>query len=266
VNEPHPHDQRTVDRRDTVPPAEGVGPSSSQPEVAEARSKRRRVRGVLSGAADLIRIVYRDPEHVAERLALHSTQHLAEPARAWAQAALQARPDVSLAEHAEEERIHCAQVARVDGVVSGTPFLFALVPGYLAYLRQETWMGLRTAALYGHDPASLRTAAEMLFLRQVHPNVDAAEAALVRVRDIPMPDKPTARRSLRTWFNSGYTLLVLGGFLSPKGDPGAKVEHSRLKTIAAFAVAAVVLAGSPWADVVTVERLALGSPRAELSS
>ena len=219
MSELHPNDDdRRVDDGGDAHQAGELAPQPAQPEVANRRS-RRRIRGVLSGAADLIRIVYRDPEHVAERLALHSTQHLAEPSRAWAQAALQARPEVSPAVHAEEERIHCAQVARVDGVVAGTPFLFALVPGYLAYLRQETWMGVRTAALYGHDPASLQTAAQMLFLRGVHRSVDAAEEALSRVRDTPMPAKPTARRPLHTWIHSAYTLLVLGGFSLQAATP-----------------------------------------------
>jgi hypothetical protein len=55
----------------------------------------------------------------------------------------------------------------------------------------------------------------MLALRQVHPNADSAEAALVRVRETPMPEHPTERRSLRTLVNSVYAVLVFGGFLSP---------------------------------------------------
>ena len=59
-----------------------------------------------------------------------------------------------------------------------TPFLIALVPGYLAYLREEGRMVLRTAALYGRDPRELETTAEVLALRGVHPTVDVARAAL----------------------------------------------------------------------------------------
>jgi hypothetical protein len=119
------------------------------------------------------------------------------------------------AEIVEELRLQTARVARIDGAISGTPFLIALVPGYLTYLYQEMRMTLRTAALYDRDPRDLRAAGEMLALRGVHPDVERAEAALVTTQHTPMPDRPTQRRSLRTWVDGGYRLLVFGGFLSP---------------------------------------------------
>jgi hypothetical protein len=102
-------------------------------------------------------------------------------------------------------------VARIDGAVSGTPFLIALVPGYLAYLREEGRMVLRTAALYDRDPRELETSAEVLVLRGVHPTVDAARAAVEQVRDVPLPEKPVKRRSVRTWVRSVTVLLIFGG-------------------------------------------------------
>ena len=45
------------------------------------------------------------------------------------------------------------------------------------------------------------------------------------MRDAPLPEKP-ARRPLRVWVRSIYTLLIFGGFLSApseeedKGSPG----------------------------------------------
>ena len=76
-------------------------------------------------------------------------------------------------------------------------------------------MGLRTAALYGRDPATLRTTAEMLALRGVHPHPREAAAALEAVRDAPPPDKPDRRRPLRVWVRSVSALLIFGGFMSP---------------------------------------------------
>ena len=83
---------------------------------------------------------------------------------------------------AEEVRIQTAQVARIDGAVSGTPFLIALVPGYMAYLWQEAVMERRMAALYGHDPRELETCARTLVLRGVHPTIESARSALPRSR------------------------------------------------------------------------------------
>ena len=93
-------------------------------------------------------------------------------------------------------------------------------------------MTMRTAALYDRDPGILRTAAEMLALRGVHPNVESAEAALVSVRGTPIPEKPPERRPLRHWIHSVFLLLVFGGFMSPSS--GESREGARGWIRAAF--------------------------------
>lgn len=211
------------------------------PDEAEAsRGDRGRVKRTLSSWRALARIAYRDPEHVAERLALYGAHNLGEPSLAWAQGVRDARPDVPCAVIADELRTHTAQLARIDGAVSGTPFLIALVPGYLSYLWEEGRMVLRTAALYGRDPRGLETTAEVLALRGVHPTADAARAALDKVRDVPVPDKPEKRRPLRTWVHSVYLLLIFGGFLSAPSDTRAPARHAWLKATVGFLVGAAV--------------------------
>jgi hypothetical protein len=182
--------------------------------TAEPR-KRGRVGRVVSGTRALLRLVYRDPQHVSERITLYSVERLADEASEWATSIRADRPDTPLAHLAEEQRTQTAQIARVDGAVAGTPFMVALVPGYLTYLWQEMRMTLRIAALYDRDPRTLRTAAEMLALRGVHPTVERAEAELTVARDAPLPDRPDQRRPIRNWISSGYSLLVFGGFMSP---------------------------------------------------
>jgi hypothetical protein len=186
-------------------------PSPAEEQTGRARG---RIRQVVAGTRGLIRVAYRDPEHVAERLTLFAVDRLADPSRDWATAALAARPGVPAAELAEELRIKSAGVARIDGAISGTPFFIALAPGYMSYLWQEMRMTLRTAALYGRDTRDLRTAAEMLALRGVHPDVDTAHAALTVVQETPMPARPPQRRPFRHWVHSVFLLLVFGGFLS----------------------------------------------------
>ncbi|MGB0091974.1 MAG: hypothetical protein WBP81_05515 [Solirubrobacteraceae bacterium] len=131
-------------------------------------------------------------------------------------------------------------MARIDGAISGTPFLIALIPGYLSYLREEGRMVLRTAALYGRDPRALETSAEVLSLRGVHPTVDAARAALEKVRDVPLPDKPVDRRSVRTWVRSVYVLLIFGGFLSAPSDVRDETAHPWLKASVGFLIGAAI--------------------------
>jgi hypothetical protein len=180
---------------------------------------------------------YRDPEHVAERFALHSTRRLAEPSREWAQMVRHERPDVPRAVIAEEQRTKSARAAAIDGAVAGSPFLIALVPGYIAYLRQEARMLLRTAALYDRDPRTPEVTAQILALRGVHTTNDAARSALLEVQAATLPEKPTKRRPLRTWVRAGYVLLILGGFLSGSTGENKQASHPRLKTAVACLVA-----------------------------
>src|SRR3954452_14559461 len=217
----------------TVPDA----PTQVEP-AQEEQDGRGHVRRALGGTKELARIAYRDPAHISERLTLHATQNLAESSRQWAEHALRDRPDATPAEIADELRDQSVKIARIAGAVAGTPFFIALVPGYLSYLWQEARMGLRTAALFGHDPGTMRTAAEMLTLRGVHPTVQDAEAAL---RDVESAPPPVAeRRSLRTWFNSVRYVLIFGGFLAAptkKVRPGGAREYLRLGAGAVFAFA-----------------------------
>jgi hypothetical protein len=169
---------------------------------------------------ELIRIVYRDPEHICERMTLFASHRLAEPSREWAQQIRAADPRADLREIANGLGTQSARIARIEGAVAGTPFYVALVPGYINYLWQEVRMTLRLAALYGRDPSTLRTATEALWLRGVYPSQEAAEAGLLAVQAQPLPQRPTTRRPLRMWIRSVRRILVFGGFLSPpSGTP-----------------------------------------------
>jgi hypothetical protein len=210
------------------------------PERTTERSHGR-VAGAALRSRDLLRVVYRDPEHVSERMALYAADRLAEPSRVWAEEKLRDNPDASTGELAAALRSESANIARIDGAVAGTPFYLALVPGYVAYLWQEGRLVLRTAALYGQDPGDPRTTAEMLALRGVHRTPDEAEEALEAVRGTPLPDKPERRRSIRTWVRSARSLLIFGGFMSlPSEDRGHEVRHPRVKAVAGLAAAGVV--------------------------
>jgi hypothetical protein len=220
---------------------ESADETESVPPDADMKPAQGRIRRLFAGSRELVRIVYRDPEHVAERLTLYSIGRLADASAQWAQSVRSTRADTPPAETAEELRLQTAQIARIDGAISGTPFLIALVPGYLTYLYQEMRMTLRIAALYGRDPRELKTAGEMLALRGVHPTVEEAEAALIAAQNSPTPDRPTSRRSLRTWVDSGYRLLVFGGFMSPSAaEPPKQRLLDRIRAVLSFLVAAAI--------------------------
>jgi hypothetical protein len=200
---------------------------------------RQSIRSAFSSSHVLVRIVYRDPEHVSERLTLLGVRKLAGPSREWAQSMRQSHPDAQLTELAEKLRVQSAQIARTDGAIAGTPFYAALVPGYLNYLWQEMRMTLRLAALYGRDPGAIHTSAELLSLRGVHPTVEAAEAELRAIGDRDLPASPAQRRPLRVWIDSVRRLLVFGGFVSPPKHRSRRGAARWLRDGAALLLGAV---------------------------
>ena len=205
----------------TQPRAMTNGEDVKQAVDPAAAPRSRRARAAVSVPRELIRIVYRDPEHVCERMTLYASQRLAAPAHEWVQSTREAHPHTDVREIADGLGVQSARIARIEGAVAGTPFYVALVPGYMNYLWQELRMTLRLATLYGRDPAALSTAAEALSLRGVYPSLQAAEAGLRAVQAASLPAKPQRRRSLRVWIDSVRRLLVFGGFLSPPSGPPA---------------------------------------------
>src|SRR3954447_22007038 len=101
-------------------------PSAIDPPRAREGGHLRRA---LGGTKELVRIAYRDPAHISERLTLHASRNLAEPSRRWAKEALHARPGATPAELADDLRAQSVKIARIDGAIAGTPFFIALVPG-----------------------------------------------------------------------------------------------------------------------------------------
>ena len=224
-------------------------PSSRRDPAGEARRPWRRTRAPLATSSDLVRIVYRDPEHVCERLTLFAARRLAGPSHQWAQHRRRTRSEADIVKAAEELRLQSLKIARTDGLIAGTPFYAALIPGYLNYLWQETRMMLRLAALYGRDPAALRTSAELMVLRGVHPTVHAAEAALIAVRE-SAPTKPDKRRPPRVRYRSAHRLLIFGGFMSPLKTQPRKGVIAWLRTAGEFVLGLITWVGT-WIFPVT---------------
>ena len=176
-----------------------------------------RARNSLRVPGALVRLARRDPHHIPERLTIYSVDRQADRAREWARRAREAAPESSPAVIADGQRRRTISTARIDGAVAGTPFFIALVPAYIAFLRQEVRFHLRVAALYGHDPADPRVAADFLVLRGVHADADQALAELELVRATPLP-AAGARTPLKSWYKAIVSILVLAGFLSPPED------------------------------------------------
>ena len=134
------------------PEASAPPEDAAEPESTGGRGARSslRVPGML------LRLALYDPAHIPERLTIYSVDKQADAARSWAQRVREAEPTTPAAVLADAQRRRTISTARIDGAVAGTPFFIALVPAYIAFLRQEVRYHLRVAALYGEDPADPR--------------------------------------------------------------------------------------------------------------
>jgi hypothetical protein len=217
-------------------------PASAVEQQIQSDRESGRLQSLFAASRGFVRIVYRDPEHLSERLTLALRQRIGEPSLAWAQTALADRGPEGRPAIATRLSRRSTHVSRIDGAVAGTPFLIALVPGYVGHLWQEGVLVFRLAALYGRDPRAMQTAAEFLYLRGIHPDPEAAHIALEHVAAIPMPDRPDTRRPIVNWYRSVRMLGVFGGFLSPPSGDEKPQGLARLRTLAGLLVA-----GALWA-------------------
>lgn len=192
-----------------------------------------------AGIAPLLRSIRSDPEHFAERAMLLATSRLAGPSSDWAAA-------VEDPAGAEAQLLgDSVRIARVNGAVSGTPFLLALVPAYVAVLWQQARMTMRIAALHGRDPRDPAMAAELLALRGVYPSTASASAGLAALECEP-PGRD-GRRPVRTWYALARRVLILAGFLEPP-EPGRRTGG--LRRIASGVAGGLIWIGT-WVFPVT---------------
>jgi hypothetical protein len=219
-----------------------MNPEPEADEVVEPQGVWARTRASLRIPGTLMRLIRRDPHHVPERLAIYAVEQQADAAREWAARARERAGEGSVEPIADDQRRRTITTGRIDGAISGTPFFIALVPAYIAFLRQEVRFHLRMAALYGHDPADPRVAADFLVLRGVRKDVDEALAELETVRATPLPPAGV-RTPLRSWYSAILRVLVLAGFLGPPDDDDQKQTFwTKLVNAVQLAVAGLIWA------------------------
>ena len=226
------------------PDAQPIEPVVNGEGWAEAPWPLARARNSLRVPGGIVRLARRDPHHIPERLTIYAVVRHADGAQAWARQARETSPGSSLAALADGQRRRTISTARIDGAVAGTPFFIALVPAYIAFLRQEVRFHLRVAALYGHDPADPHVAADFLVLRGVHKDPEQALAELEVVRATPLP--PAGERTpLRSWYEAIVRILILAGFLSAPEEDEETRQLTRWEKL--MRAVRFVVAGLIWA-------------------
>ncbi|HEY0533288.1 MAG TPA: hypothetical protein VGD29_17000 [Actinoplanes sp.] len=143
------------------------------------------VRGTVAGTpgrTDAWAQLVADPAHAPELLALAAVQSIGPRAREWI---ARARRDYPHADNAALARLATSQFSRagslgsVFGAVAGS-YAPVVLAGTAAVTHAE--LVLHVAAAYGKDPGAPERAVELLVLTQIHPDREAAEAAVAAAR------------------------------------------------------------------------------------
>jgi hypothetical protein len=187
----------------------------------------------------LARSLFADPDHAPERFVLFAVTRLGAPAFDFAKHEREANADASPAQLSARVHSRAVGITRIDGAISGTPFLVALVPAYIAMLWEQTRMALTIAALHGRDTRDPAVAAELLWLRGAQPDLRSAQSALDAVaRGSRAKPAGKGRARLGAWYALGKRFLVMAGFIdAPDPDAG---KPTLLRQAGSFVMLGVV--------------------------
>jgi hypothetical protein len=196
-------------QRESSPPVSAVpdnGPLVAVAAAAEARPAQ---------VAQVARLLDH-PGYAPELLALAAVAALGPPAQVWARRTQESYPAATPDGLARMATRRFVRLAGASGAASAAAGLF----GPLAELAAIAWtragLVLHLAAAYEQDPTHPDRAADLLVLTQVHPDDEAAQAALRAAREVPPDagDLPLHRLAEAGWRLAAPLAAQTGGWLA----------------------------------------------------
>jgi hypothetical protein len=184
-------------------------------------------------APAVLRLLWADPEHMAEHLAFWSVKRFG-PRAAFAVEELRAsHPDAGTAELEAEAIRHQTRVSMTEGAFVGGPFVVLIPVAFCAALLAQAQMALELASLHGYAPDDEMRAADLLVIQGAFPSTAEASEALAKVtRD------PKAREGRRLPRGSRIDMVRRMAYLL--GVLGAGDGRGRLRAALGWAGVGVV--------------------------
>ena len=213
-----------VERPDVTAPDDESSRNTGAEEVFEAPA--------------LLRIIWADPQHMAEHLAVWSLTRFGPRARS-AVAKLHSRePPLDRDELEQLVVERQTRVATTEGAFVGGPFILLIPVAFCAALLAQAQMVYELAAVSGRNPVDRLRAAELLVLLGAYPSTDEAASALTALpRDAG--SRKGARLPAGTRLESVKRMAYLLEILGPP-DP----TRSRLRaTVGWLGIGVLVLVG-----------------------
>ncbi|MGW1375063.1 hypothetical protein ACWD6P_12425 [Streptomyces sp. NPDC002446] len=179
-------------------------------------------------AQALLPMIWADPQHMPEQLALFAVRRFGPRAAAAVARRKRRRPLAEDDEFVREAIVHGTRMTIAEGAALGGPFVVVMPVSFVAALLSQAQMVLELAALAGHDPRSEQRVADLLVLQDVYPSTEAAGRALTEVpRHPPGGRGPLPRRT--RW----SLILRMAALL---GITGGGEKRGRLQRVVSTAV------------------------------
>lgn len=178
-------------------------------------------------APGLLRIMWADPQHSAEHLAIWSLKHFGPRAESRV-AKLRSRDPAPNRDELETLIVtRQTRVTMTEGAFVGGPFIVLLAVAFCAALLAQAQMVFELAAAGGRNPVDRLRAAELLVLLGAYSTTDDAMQALAE-----LPATPDDRKGRR--FPAGARLDAVKRMAYLLQVLGPPVERSRARAIAGW--------------------------------
>jgi hypothetical protein len=188
-------------------------------------------------APAVLRIVWADPQHMAEQIAVWSLHRFGPRAERSLDKIREKHPD---ADRAELERLVIERQTRVgmaEGAFVGGPFIVLIAVAFCAALLAQAQMVFELAAVAGRSPTDEMRAADLLVLLGAYPTTDEALAVLHEMKTSPHdPGKKLPR-------GSRWNMIVKMGYLLEVFGPADTTRTKLRSTLGWIGVGLIFLVG-----------------------
>jgi hypothetical protein len=174
-------------------------------------------------APNVLRIMWADPQHMAEQLVVWSLAHFGPRAEKSVEKIRHDHPGAGREELEGLVVQRQSRVAATEGAFVGGPFIVLLPVAFCAALLAQAQMVYELAAVSGRDPRDATRASDLLVLLGAHDSAEEAEAAIATMKKNPRQEGKKLPAGARVDMVKRMSYLL--GLLTP--DPG----YSRFRFI-----------------------------------
>jgi hypothetical protein len=207
-------------------------------------------------APNVLRIMWADPQHMAEQLVVWSLAHFGPRAERGVEKIRRDHPDAGRDELEDRVVTHQTRVAATEGAFVGGPFIVLIPVAFCAALLAQAQMVYELAAVSGRDPRDAMRAADLLVLLGAHDSTAEAQAAIAKMKKNPRQEGKKLPAGARIDMVKRMSYLL--GLLAP--DPG----YSRFRFIIGWVGIGLLLLVGFVLPLVWVPYLAYSTRRSTL--